>query len=74
LFQARHLPTCWSSVSIPDDTEIVPPSGAVPEILQRFLGAWVGRWDGAHKHFLIVESVQPDGTTTVIYCGETARA
>jgi hypothetical protein len=28
------------------------------------LGAWVGRWGGALKHILIVESVQPDGSAS----------
>jgi dienelactone hydrolase len=54
-------------VPIPDDTMVVPPSAAVPESQQRFLGAWVGRWGGALKHILIVESVQPDGSASVIY-------
>src|SRR5258708_38578721 len=54
-------------VPIPDDAKIVPPSAAVPESQQRFLGAWVGRWGGALKHILIVESLQPDGNASVIY-------
>jgi len=54
-------------VPIPDDAKVVPPSAAVPESQQRFLGAWVGRWGGALKHILIVESVQPDGSASVIY-------
>jgi dienelactone hydrolase len=54
-------------VPIPDDVKVVPPSAAVPESQQRFLGAWIGRWGGALKHILIVESVQPDGSATVIY-------
>src|SRR5229473_8563880 len=54
-------------VPIPDDAKIVPPSAAVPESQQRFLGAWVGRWGGALKHVLIVESLQPDGSASVIY-------
>src|SRR5260370_4983035 len=54
-------------VPIPDDAKVVPPSAAVPESQQRFLGAWVGRWGGALKHILIVESLQPDGNASVIY-------
>jgi dienelactone hydrolase len=54
-------------VPIPDDAKVVPPSSAVLESQRRFLGAWVGRWGGALKHILIVESVQPDGTASVIY-------
>jgi dienelactone hydrolase len=54
-------------VPIPDDAKTVPPSAAVPESQQRFLGAWVGRWGGGVKHILIVESVQPDGSASVIY-------
>ena len=54
-------------VPIPDDAKVVPPSAAVAESQQRFLGAWVGRWGGALKHILIVESVQPDGSASVIY-------
>jgi hypothetical protein len=30
------------SALIPDDARVVPPSAAVPESQQRFLGAWVG--------------------------------
>jgi len=55
------------SALIPDDARVVPPSAAVPESQQRFLGAWVGRWGDAVKHILIVESVQPDGSASVIY-------
>ena len=55
------------SALIPDDARVVPPSAAVPESHQRFLGAWVGRWGDAVKHILIVESVQPDGSASVIY-------
>jgi hypothetical protein len=47
-------------VPIPDDAKVVPPSAAPPESEQQFLGAWVGRWGGALKHILIVESVRPD--------------
>jgi len=54
-------------VPIPDDAKVVAPSPAGPESGQRFLGAWVGRWGGALKHILIVESLQPDGGANVIY-------
>ena len=54
-------------VPIPDDAKVVPASAAVPEGLQQFLGAWVGRWGAGLKHILIVESVQPDGSASVIY-------
>jgi len=55
------------SALIPDDATVVLPSAAVPESHQQFLGAWVGRWSGAVKHILILESVQPDGSARVIY-------
>jgi dienelactone hydrolase len=55
------------SALIPDDATVAPPSAAVPESYQQFLGAWVGRWSGAVKHILIVESVQSDGSAKVIY-------
>jgi dienelactone hydrolase len=55
------------SVLIPDDAKVEAPSAAMPESQQRFLGAWVGRWGGALKHILIVESAQPDGSASVIY-------
>ena len=35
------------SALIPDDARVVPPSAAMPESYQQFLGAWVGRWSGA---------------------------
>ena len=54
-------------VPIPNDAKVVPPSAAVPENQQRFLGAWVGRWGGGLKHILIVESLQLDGSASVIY-------
>ncbi len=54
-------------VPVPDDAKVVSPSAAVPESQQRFLGAWVGRWGGGLKHILIVESVEPDGSASVIY-------
>jgi len=54
-------------VPIPDDAKVAPPFVAVPESQRRFLGAWVGRWGGALKHILIVESLQPDGSASVIY-------
>jgi len=61
------MPTGWWTVPIPDDAKVVSPSAALPEIQWPFLGAWVGRWGGALKHILIVESVQPDGSASVIY-------
>jgi putative ABC transport system substrate-binding protein len=54
-------------VPIPNDAKVVPPSAAAPENQQRFVGAWVGRWGGLLKHILIVESLQPDGSASVIY-------
>ena len=54
-------------VPIPDDAKVVPPTAAMSESRQRFLGAWVGRWGGVLKHILVVESVQPDGSASVIY-------
>ena len=54
-------------VPIPDDAKVVPPSAATPESQQRVLGAWVGRWGGVLKHILIVESLQSDGSASVIY-------
>jgi hypothetical protein len=54
-------------VPIPDDVRVAPPSAAVPESQWRFLGAWVGRWDSVLKQILIVESLQPDGSASVIY-------
>src|SRR5215469_16315308 len=54
-------------VPIPDDAKVVPASAAAPESQQRFLGAWVGRWGGGLQHILIVESLQPDGSASVIY-------
>ena len=54
-------------VPIPDDVRVAPPSAAVPESQRRFLGVWVGRWGGLPKHILIVESLQPDGSASVIY-------
>jgi len=55
------------SALIPGDAKVVPPSAAVAESQQRFSGAWVGRWRDAVKHILIVESVQADGSASVIY-------
>src|SRR5262249_25946771 len=54
-------------VQIPTEAKSVPPPAALRENQQRFLGAWVGRWGGLLKHILIVESLQPDGSASVIY-------
>src|SRR5260370_34478785 len=69
-----HIVPCRASAGrpvdggpVPDGAKVVPASAAVPESQQRFLGAWVGRWGGALKHILIVESLQPDGNASVIY-------
>jgi poly(3-hydroxybutyrate) depolymerase len=67
LSQAAFAYRLVDGVPIPDDAKIVAPSAAVPESQQRFLGAWVGFWGGARKHILIVESVQVDGSASVIY-------
>jgi hypothetical protein len=67
LSQAAFAYRLVDGVPIPDDAKVVAPSAAVPESQQRFLGAWVGRWGGALKHILIVESLQPDGNASVIY-------
>ncbi len=32
-----------------------------------FAGTWIGRWDGALKTILVVESIKPDGKASVVY-------
>lgn len=54
-------------VPLPDNVEVqtAPPDVSGPA--GAFSGAWIGSWDGAMRHVLVVEAVQPGGTAQVLY-------
>jgi dienelactone hydrolase len=53
-------------VPIPDDATVIGT-----ESMNRFFGAWVGRWNGEFKHILIVESIA-NGKAKVVFASDDA--
>ena len=54
-------------VPLPEDAKIAALSATAPANHQRFLGAWIGAWEDAIRHVLIVESIRPNGEAQVVY-------
>ncbi len=54
-------------VPLPEDAKISAPPSASPLNHQRFVGAWIGAWEDAIRHVLIVENIRPNGEAQVIY-------
>ena len=54
-------------VPLPEDAEISTLPSTAPLNHRRFVGAWIGAWEDAIRHVLIVESIRPDGEAQVIY-------
>jgi dienelactone hydrolase len=54
-------------VPLPDDVSISQPARDAPLNHQRFVGAWIGAWEDAIRHVLIVEDVRPSGEAKVVY-------
>jgi dienelactone hydrolase len=53
-------------VPLPADAAVADTENA-PNSRRRFLGAWIGAWDGLQRHVLVVERVDPDGRADIIY-------
>ena len=52
---------------MPPDLRVVPPPTSVPRENAKFSGRWVGKWDDALDHILVVElEIQNDPATEVI--------
>ena len=52
---------------MPPDLRVVPPPISVPRENAKFSGRWVGKWDDALDHVLVVEiEIQNDQATEVI--------
>jgi hypothetical protein len=52
---------------MPPDLRVVPPPTSVPRENAKFSGRWVGKWDDALDHVLVVEiEIQNDQATEVI--------
>lgn len=54
-------------VPLPEDAKISTSASTAPANHQRFAGAWIGAWEDAIRHVLIVEEVRPNGEAQVIY-------
>jgi dienelactone hydrolase len=53
-------------VPLPSDATVAAPAPGTP--LQRhWSGVWIGAWEGALKHILLVESIDENGAARVIY-------
>ena len=52
---------------MPPDLRVVPPPASVPRENAKFSGRWVGKWDDALDHVLVVEiELQNEQATEVI--------
>ena len=54
-------------VPFPRDAKISTPPSTAPLNHRRFVGAWIGAWEDAIQHVLIVESILPNGQAQVVY-------
>ena len=54
-------------VPLPDDAKISALTSTAPANHRRFVGAWIGAWEDAIRHVLIVEGIRPNGEAQVIY-------
>ena len=54
-------------VPLPDDAKISALPSTAPPNHRRFVGAWIGAWEDAIRHVLIVESIRSNGEAQVIY-------
>jgi hypothetical protein len=55
------------AVPLPDDIAVATLPATAPSDHRRLLGAWVGAWEDAVHHVLIVENIQPNGNARVVY-------
>jgi hypothetical protein len=54
-------------VPLPGDAKVATVVETDPAELRQWAGVWVGTWDGALKHVLLVESVTADELARVVY-------
>jgi dienelactone hydrolase len=54
-------------VPLPEDAEVSTLAPTAPLNHRRFVGAWIGAWEDAIHHVLIVESILPSGEARVVY-------
>ena len=54
-------------VPFPEDARISALPPTAPLNHRRFIGVWIGAWEDAIRHVLIVESIRPNGEAQVIY-------
>jgi hypothetical protein len=45
---------------------VVPPPANVPPNMRAFSGPWVGAWPSGICNAVVIESVQPDGTVSIL--------
>jgi len=60
-------------VPLPDDVAVQPVPDGVSGPAGSFSGAWVGSWDGAMRHVLVVEAVRRDQMAQVLSRSPTRR-
>ncbi len=61
------LETLEISAVLPHDTQVVPPSEAIPASLARYSGKWFGVSDGILDHLLVVENIRSRHEVDAIY-------
>ena len=54
-------------VPFPEDAKISILPSTAPLNHRRLVGAWIGAWEDAIQHVLIVESILPNGEAQVVY-------
>jgi pimeloyl-ACP methyl ester carboxylesterase len=54
-------------VPLPEETKISLLPSTAPVDHRRFVGVWIGAWEDAIRHVLIVENIRPNGEAQVIY-------
>jgi dienelactone hydrolase len=54
-------------VPLPESAKVSILSANAPISHRRFAGAWIGAWEDAIRHVLVVEDIRPDGQAKVIY-------
>ena len=54
-------------VPLPSDASTASIPQSATDLQQRWSGAWVGAWNDALKHILLVERIDADGSARIIY-------
>ena len=61
---------CVSTIRLPENINIVPPSPDLPPELAAFSGIWKGMWRGYHEGIVIVEKINMKKARVLFSFGE----